>query len=315
MNYNQYGASSYCNSVYNGAYYGYEGNAQNGEDNQPSYTHGQLMFKDYSSSSLGCNANGQFTLATFKGAHCDGNHFLGNTNDKYNYLNRALNNLGCVQVYNKYANQQEEEAENEGEQQEGQEQNNEEQQEADDMASYLLQRSATCSHTEYPGSCPDPFNVKKSRDENLHKYAQSKSRAVPAIMPIMTSLFCLGALVFFCLANGIRDGAKRRALEKAADARERSIYETFSQSFHRATTDLSTRTRTFTEKLAAYAEEEDEEEQAYEAPAAEEKAQTEVADAVLADKGVTPKKQYKRPRLARFSKWVRSKFGGKKPSK
>lgn len=331
INYYQYGASSVCTASYNGGYNGYyqngEGeNSGEGDEEEATYQNGQLIFEDYSSSTLGCSASGLFTMATFKGASCDGNHFLGNINDKYNYLNRALNNLECVQVYDAYANAEgEDDAENEeeeGEQdQEAQEEG--ENEEDDSMATFLLQRSATCSHSEYPGACPDPFNVKKARDSKLHQYAQSKYRAVPAIMPILTTLLAVGAVLLFCLANGIRDSAKRRAHEKAAEDREQSIYENFSQSFHRAATDLTTRTRTFTEKLAAYAEEEDEEPElvadagTYEAPPAEEE-QTEVADAMLSEKGVTPKtddkndkKQYKRPRMARFSKWLRKKFGKK----
>lgn len=321
LNYDQYGASSVCSVSYNGAYYGYDDN----QNNQNGYSHGQLMSENYSSSTLGCDASGQFTLATFKGATCDGSHFLGNTVDKYNYMNRALGNLGCVQVYAAADEQDENENAEEGEEQRQEEGEEEDQ----SMASYLLKRSASCSHNEYPDTCPDPFNVKRARDQKLHKVAQSKYRAVPAIMPIMTSLLALGAIVLYCLANGIRDAATRRSQIKATEAYDQSIYETFSQSFHRATTDLTTRTRTFTEKLAAYAEEEDEvtidpaDTGAYEAPEeeaedkAEDKQQTEVADAMLSEKGVTPapkssdKKKYKRPRMARVSKWLRGKFGKK----
>lgn len=180
--------------------------------------------------------------------------------------------------------------------------------------------------------------------------------------------------MLYCLANGIRDKAKRRAIESTTgEAADPSIYEKFSSSFQRVATDVSQRTRTFTEKLAEYAEEEDanaENEGTYQAPeneGAEASAsgeavsrapsavpsvhsvhseqpgsvapsvksmqsmhsevadadtvasQVQVADAMLAEKGVTPKpaveaggKKYKRPRMAKVSKWIRGRFGRRK---
>ncbi len=402
--YANYGVSTTCTATFSGA----EGDQAQGGDRD----HNQLYFPDYTSTTLGCSASGQFINATFQGAYCDGNHFLSNAGE-FTDLNNDLGSLGCYQVYDSAGN---------------------------DFASNLLQDSASCSHTEYPTRCPDPYGVKRSRDQKLFKYAQSHYRAVPLIMPIMSTILLIGAVVLYCMANGIRDSAKRRALESATgDSEPLSIYEKFSMSFQRATTDLSHRTRTFTEKLAEYAEAEEEDdiapEGSYEAPQTEEAViklaaeseepaadgscqpstvsrqasassvksvqrekdpsvapsdsapsvvpstsapsvvpsasapsvvpsasvpsvvpsasipsvvpstsavsgsasvhspaepdeadQTEVANAMLAEKGVTPKvdssvvneetgKRYKRPRLAKLSKWIRGRFGRKKATK
>lgn len=324
VDYTSYGVSTKCNATLNQA---------NEDDN---HQHNQLMYPEFTSTTLGCSASGDFISATFEGAFCGGNHFLSNDGEIAD-LNTDLQNLGCYQIYDSSTNT---------------------------FAASLLEFSAACSHTEYPTRCPDPYGVKRSRDQKLFKYAQSHYRAVPLIMPIMSSILLLGTMILFCLANGVRDAAKRQALEReSGEAGRRTIYETFSTSFHRAATDISSRTRTFTEKLAAYAEEEDDDvvmsEASYEAPPVEDEGaastvksvgsvvsthsekpaspeeveeqtedaqqteQKEVADAMLAEKGVTPTsdkglineetgKRYKRPRLARLSKWIRGKFGRRK---
>ena len=130
----------------------------------------------------------------------------------------------------------------------------------------------------------------------------------------------------------------RNSEERATDF---SIYEHFSYSFASLRSGLSTKGNSFAEGLAAYAEQvEDDMEPgpvadsmvgSYNSPDGATTAQELAADsvrsakislapsdaatrnqkAVAAAKGATSGKKYKRPRLARISKWVRRRFSRK----
>jgi len=323
VDYANYGVSTTCTATYTG-----NGNNNNNKNQNNNNNNNQLYYPDYTSTTLGCSASGEFITATFQGAYCDGNHFLSNDGAVTN-LNSDLESLGCLKIYD---------SSNAGAAQDNGNGNGD-----DGYNDYgvpalnLLSYSSSCSHTEYPTRCPDPHGVKRARDKKLFRYAQAHYRAVPLIMPIMSTILLIGAAMLYCLANGIRDGAKRRAIESATgEALDPTIYEQFSASFNHVATDISQRTRTFSEKLAEYAEEEDDDigpENTYEAPGAEDDpvhsavakdaAQAQVANAMLAEKGITPKaaaaqgggkptKNYKRPRLAKISKWVRGRVGRSK---
>jgi hypothetical protein len=339
VGYGDYGASTTCTATYTGSNRNLESD------------HNTLYYPDYTSTTLGCSAGGKFIAATFQGAYCDGNHFISNDGEIED-LNEELDAFSCFQIYGNA--------------------NNGDDGDAEDGAESLLAYSSSCSHTEYPNRCPDPHGIKQSRDQKLYKYAQSHYRAVPLIMPIMSTLLLVGAAVLYCMANGIRDSAKRRALESTTgEAGDPTIYEQFSNGMNRVGTDISQKTRTFAEKLAEYAEEEDgegeiEQEGTYQAPESDavsaapsvhtvlsaspsvhsEKqaslapstksevmdidtavSQGEIANAMLAEKGVTPisgkptpieyvhspsDMPYKRPRMAKMSKWIRGRFGRRK---
>lgn len=369
INYDYYGASAVCELNGNG-----QGNQENGEpeeEQEYAMSNGQLYFSDYTSKATACSSDGNFITAHFKGAYCNGNHF------QYSYgeiegLNEELTEFSCFKIYDASGyygsdDDAEEDEDEEGEE-EGQSGDEKEQNEFDydGAAASLLYYSSSCSHQEYPLTCPDPHGVKQSRDSALLNYAQSHNRAVPLVIPIISTILLLASATLYCLANGIRDSARRRALERkrGEPVLDMTIYEHFSQSFDRTATNLTDRVRTYTERLAAYAEELEEDEVApivgddsmvgsYVAPAAathedemyadtftsaksensvkSTKESTNLADAdpddasaatatianaMLSEKGVVSKpkgqgKKFKRPRLAKISKWLRSKFSRK----
>eukprot|EP00934_Nitzschia_sp_Nitz4_P003096 Nitzschia sp. Nitz4//scaffold83_size84149//55246//56730//NITZ4_005179-RA/size84149-snap-gene-0.137-mRNA-1//-1//CDS//3329558962//3086//frame0 len=324
VDYDGYGAYSACEVT------------QNNGNNNAADSHGSLYYSSSVSSALGCSAQGQFVQATFRGAYCDGSLYQSN-NGAIDGLNYDLESLGCYKIYDFYGNV------NGDEEGEGEEDKKDENAE---VAAELLEASATCSHEEYPNTCPDPHGVKKSRDVKAFTSIQSSQRSVPLVMPIISTLLLICSACMYCLANGVRDEADRKLKERESGVPilDTTIYEQFSQSFDRAATGLSQRMRTYTEKLAAYAEElEDDVEEVentgdYVAPEEEptptpvpsideakeeETAQKEVADAILSDKGAAPAKKdvpapgkkYKRPRMARISRWFRTRFGRKNRSK
>ena len=295
--YGNYGVSTTCTSTF-------VGDAENqGEQGQQG--HNQQYYPDYTSTTLGCSASGEFVKASFQGAYCDGNHFLSNDGE-YTDLNSDLADVGCYQIYS-YDN-------------------------SDNSALSLLSYSSTCSHTEYPKTCPDPHNMKRKRDQKFFQYAKGQNRAVPLIMPILSTIMLLAAAGLYVMANGVRDASKRRGLEAVSgEIIEPSISEKFSLRMSRVGTDLSQRTRSFTEKIAEYAEAEEESTNGGASAATGGDYQAPVEDTMSAspslqdnDDGVAAPtteqaaavpatsatgKQYKRPRMARMSRFFRSRFG------
>jgi hypothetical protein len=285
-----------------------------------------MLYENYFSYGMGCSSSGNFIQAQFQGAYCDGSHFLAATDD-FNDLNEAFAELECLQVYG-VVSYDDDDGDN------GDDDN------ADNAAYNLLSYSAACSHTEYPERCPDPHGYKKKRDNNLYNYSKAHFRAVPLVMPILSSLLITGALILFYLSYQIQNQLiKKKGLNNPIDGargegRPSTLLSDVSESFSRTATGLSERTRTFREQLQDYAEEEDDiEEDAtgdYQSPEPiSEKvgedpvivSYEEVADAILADKGITPppkavvekkKKKFKRPRLAKLSKFF---FGRRKNKK
>jgi hypothetical protein len=291
-------------------------NNQGGDDDNHNY----LIYTNYVSYGTACSRNGEFIQAQFQGAYCDGNHFLAN-NGEFEDLNSALDELGCLQVYG-------------GEAEETDDNNNNE--DADSIATSLLSYSASCSHTEYPDRCPDPYGVKRKRDNRLSSYSKAQFRAVPLVMPILSSLLFAGAALFFYFTHQFSEKTKKNVLADPMDGVRGTpvLLTRISESFARTVTGLSTRTMSIKEKLVEYAEAEDDDEEDGDyqspteptitetradgaAPKADEDPNAAVADAMLAEKGVTPlpkagekkKKKYKRPRLAKISKFF---FGRRK---
>jgi hypothetical protein len=327
IDYEDAGASSECDNE--------EGDDDDNEDNNNNgddHGNNEMLYENYLSYGTGCSSSGNFIQAQFQGAYCDGNHFLAATDD-FEDLNEAFEELGCLQVYG-FVSSDDEDGDNEGD-------------DNDDNAAYnLLSYSAACSHTEYPERyperCPDPHGYKKKRDANLYNYSKAHFRAVPLVMPILSSLLIVGALILLYLSYQIQNQSiKKKGLNDPIDgARGEGQPSTFmshvSESFSRTATGLSERTRTFREQLQDYAEEEDDiEEPEKDAPGDYQSPEPisekvgedpvivsneEVADAMLADQGITPppktvveeKKKYKRPRLAKISKFF---FGRRKNKK
>lgn len=283
--YANYGAATTCTATNTAAE---EAEGGEGGRRTEGQAHGDQYYPDFTSTTLACSSSGAFIQATFQGAYCDGNHFLSNDGEVAN-LNTDLDDLGCYQIYSFDNN--------------------------DNAALSLLSSSSACSHNEYPNTCPDPHGTKRKRDQKLIQYAKSRTRTVPLIMPILSTILIVLSAGLHVMANGIRDAAKRRELEaKTGESVAPTIAEKFSNRMTRVGTDISQRTRSYTEKIAKYAEEEDGATTAegYTAPTDEAQTQSASAAVVSTDKTAPETEtKYKRPRLARVSKFVRGRFGRK----
>jgi len=333
VNYNYYGVSTTCTATNNGQ--AAEGEPVEGEDAAAQMTrdHNQLYYSDYTSTTLGCSASGEFVLSTFQGAYCSGNHFLSSSAD-YADFNEDLSEVGCYEIFS-YDNH-------------------------NNPSLALLEASSVCSHSEYSQRCPDPHGMKRKRDTGLFLYSKLQNRAVPMIMPILSAILLLFASGFYAMANGVREGSKRRAMEAVTgETLNPTASERFAVTVQRVGTDISQRTRSFTEKLAEYAEEEEQpvpknedgsiiitnDSNAYKAPSASsgvlegqvvaganstdpstggatsadlstgavastrgaEEASEEAVISAPAETG----KKYKRPRMAKISLFFRKRFGRK----
>jgi hypothetical protein len=226
-----YGASSECNSAQNG-------NGRKLEEDDYTYAHGQNLFGDYTSYGTGCSKDGKFVLATFEGAYCNGGHYVATTDD-LGYLNNDLDELGCKTIYSGYGGQ------------EGGRKLDDE-----DIAADLLSYSTVCNMLEYPTKCPDPYGLKASHESSLKKAADTHFKKVPTFMPIMSTIFCAGALFFLYLTEKTKYSAKTKSIDTFSPEpmpKPPLILRTV-ESLSRSATALSMRVQSFKEKLIEYAE-------------------------------------------------------------
>ena len=231
-----YGASSECESKENG------GDRKLEDGYSTSYAHGHSLFDDYTSYGTGCSKNGKFVLATFDGAYCNGGHHVATTDD-LDYLNSDLDGLGCKQIY--------------GGQQGGRKlgDNNE------DIATTLLSYSTVCNMLEYPTKCPDPYGLKASHESSLKKAADKHFKKVSSFMPIMSTMFCAGALFFLYLTEKTKYSTKTKNIDTSSPEPmpEPPIILRAVGTFSRTASALSLRAQSFKEKLIDYAEAENDE--------------------------------------------------------
>lgn len=89
-------------------------------------------------SSMGCDAEGNYIIATFNATTCDGNYFSEVIAPFTNY-NKQHESLGCTRIY--AANDKD-----------------------DYEVAYLLNNSWSCDLDLYPNGCPDPYGNKERWD-------------------------------------------------------------------------------------------------------------------------------------------------------
>jgi hypothetical protein len=311
----------------------------NGDQDQGDQNHNEQLYSNSQSYSTGCSSDGQFIMATFQGAYCDGLHYI-ETTDTMSDLNSNLDNLGCLSVYSSS--------------------------DGTDTISELLSYSASCSVMEYPTRCPDPHGTKAKRDMKLYnKSLWQQQQKTHLVMPILSSVFMVLSFFLFWRSAVVRNRIGD-PMDDARDARDivPTRLEKVARSFGRSLSRLSEKTCSFKERLQEYAEEQDyaeeqesdqdsdilatvETEEEKEAPVLVASApkphdfqedpvlisNAEVANAILAEKGVSPrvatqqkktsskrgvspraatqqkKTSFKRPRLAKISRFL---FGKKK---
>jgi hypothetical protein len=232
-----YGASSECKSEENG-------DERKLESDDYTYTHGESLFGDYTSYGTGCSKDGEFVLATFEGAYCSGGHYVATTDD-LGYLNNDLDALGCKTIYSGYGGQQGDRKLDDNE----------------NIAANLLSYSTVCNMLEYPTKCPDPYGLKTGQESSLKKAADAQFKKVPSFMPIMSTIFCAGALFFLYLTEKTKYSTKTKSIDPSGPEPmpEPPLILRTVETFSRTATALSMRTQSIREKLIDYAEAENDE--------------------------------------------------------
>jgi hypothetical protein len=115
----------------------------NGRDrNLGSGDSGDQNDNDSVSTTMGCSLTGNtYVMATFQGAYCDGNYFLGITDDMKDY-NKAMSKVTCDKIWD-YS-----QGYSSGER-------------VETAADTLLATSLACSSQMYGKRCPDPYGIIK----------------------------------------------------------------------------------------------------------------------------------------------------------
>jgi len=246
-------ANSYCISS-NAQNYNGNGQQQNGgsQDNQGDYEDAQAdddyvgddyvyrEYDSYVSSGTGCSAEGDFVLDTYNGAFCHG----ANYNSTYDYLesyNAALRGFDCTQIYSASGGNN-----NNNNDQDRRRRTNEEDMDFENMNMVsILSYSKTCSLSQYPKDCPDPYGKKRQFAKNIQRalaYKTGENRdiatramAAGAWICFLSSLIVLAAAYFLyqeTQADTRRQSRRRRRREKngpeAGNVAANVIHTTFS---------------------------------------------------------------------------------------
>ena len=216
IDYESYSASSRCTYQQvddgDGDGDGGNNNGDNNNDNNKKKDENHYgLSGEYVSYGTGCSKKGEFILAQFDGAYCDGTHFQATTDDLQT-LNSNFEALGCIQVFGSDDNDGDKDNNN-GDKNDNNNNNNNDNGDAENSIAYqLLEYSMACSVVEYPTRCPDPFGIKRRRDTKLYKEATIRfRRAVPPIMPILSTLFCIGAVILGYLGEKNMRAAQARS--------------------------------------------------------------------------------------------------------
>lgn len=130
------------------------------------------------SSTMGCSAEGKFSVALFQGDTCDGNNFLETSDENLRKYNRRANGIHCKQVWNlrkdgktlNSNNRRELEQNNQGN-----DDNSYSTYQTVSSAETLLLSSWACDIQIYPNGCPDPYRLKKKYDSVLTAVSNGES--------------------------------------------------------------------------------------------------------------------------------------------
>ena len=179
--------------------------AYDDDANANGYHNDKYNLAGYTSTGTGCQRK-RFVKDTYTGASCDGNDYV-ETTDTLDSFNKALDNLGCVQIYDSssgyvYAN-----GDDDGDGEDHQDEDNN----AVDFTALensveILKYSITCDVDQYPESCPDPHGLLRSYRAKLQsalgKAASNdiKKSAKELAMNAFTGIFYIAALLLGAIA-------------------------------------------------------------------------------------------------------------------
>jgi hypothetical protein len=148
------------------------------------------------STTMGCNLDGDFVVAEFAGADCDGKNVLNTTTSLPQY-NRAIRNLGCQNIWKRRRDSRKNNGWN------------------GTVAEKILSTSFACDIALYGDLCPDPYGLKHKYDANT-KLSAMKGRSVTigkwqGTLRLLSSLMLIAGLGLFLVGYLIR---KPKALKR-----------------------------------------------------------------------------------------------------
>lgn len=183
----------------------------NGNGNQQQGQQGGGGSQDGSgySSSLGCDAHGNYVMATFASDVCDGNYFLEVADDFTSY-NRQHNNIGCHKVWSRHGLG------------------------SDYNIKFLLNNSWSCDLDLYPNGCPDPYGEKARYDFALKTVSRGgNARLAYTNMKFKRPLRVL-SVIFLIAACGVTAFSylvKNRERIKAKGGAARGYFRCLAEDF------------------------------------------------------------------------------------
>jgi hypothetical protein len=134
-------------------------------------------------STMGCDANGQYIIASFQASTCDGNYFLKEI-DSFQSYNQQHSSVGCHRIWGPFHSGN-----------------------SYTRLSYLLTNSWSCDLDLYPNGCPDPYGKKERWDFALRTIAnggnaQLAYKNMVYKGPLRTLSFAFAVLAVATLAFG-----------------------------------------------------------------------------------------------------------------
>ena len=155
------------------------------------------------SSALGCDANGNYIIAAFKGSSCNGNYYVDSIDSMSDY-NSQFGDIGCHAIFSNSFNTEDY---------------------SQEAVYALLRDSWACDTKLYPHSCPDPYGQKAVDDFALSTAARGgngilayNNRKIQKDVNIVSIFFLIAAACLSVVAyymKNKRDGAKDESKDES----------------------------------------------------------------------------------------------------
>ena len=161
-------------------------------------TYAQNSDGSYTSMTMGCDAKGGFTYASFTGKNCDGFNFIENLYELNNYTNVMMKDFECLQIWdydtyvanNKNNNNRRHLKDGDHDEDDG----------YGSIAESLLENSEICNLNLYPHDCPDPYGIKNMYDMNS---LRAQAGLGPETIINREKLYASATIVLLILSAGM----------------------------------------------------------------------------------------------------------------
>ena len=156
----------------------------------------------YTSMTMGCDAKGGFTYASFSGKYCEGFNFVENLHQMVNYTIAMEEDFNCLQVwdYDTYANSNNNNNNNHRGLNNDHNNNNNKHYGYGSIGEELLYYSTVCDLNQYPHDCPDPYGLKNMYDVNLLRAEAGLTPETPKSLINPDKPFVISTIFMFLLA-------------------------------------------------------------------------------------------------------------------